>query len=133
MKSKSFKLTVSFLIAWFIQAFFLMFSRGNYLTPGGTKFFVGCGIGIALIGAFILIWEECRKLILHKQITTSINKTFRVIQRELPYEIYDTKWLEWNKATLVAYLEYIRCKSISINLNRLIEIDLNMLGKLKEV
>lgn len=130
MKSKSFKFAVSLFIVWLVQAFFLIFSKGIYLTPNGTKFFIGLGVGIALIGAVILIWEEHKNFPSYKKITYIINKTFRVIQQELPDEAYDIKWLEWNKSTLVAYLEYVRRKPISVNLNRLIQTDLDILHKI---
>jgi hypothetical protein len=130
MKRASFKFTVSLFIAWLVQAIFFVFSSGVYLTPSGTKFFIGFGVGISLVGAFILLLEEHKKVPSHKNIIHSINKTFRAIQQELPGEAYDIKWLEWNKPTLVAYLEYIRRKPVSSNLNRLIQTDLDMLHKI---
>jgi hypothetical protein len=130
MKNTSFKLVISFFIAWLVQAFFFVFSSGVYLTPNGTRFFIGFGVGLSLIGACILLWEEHKKVPASKKITYSLNKTFRAIQQELPGEAYDIKWLEWNKPTLVAYLEYIRRKPVSSNLNRLIQTDLDMLHKI---
>ena len=130
MRNKFFKIVVTFFIAWLVQAMFFVFSSGIYLTPNGTKFFIGFGVGIALVGTVILIWKEHKKVPVYKKVTDSINKTFRVIQQELPDEVYDIKWFEWNKPTLIAYLEYIRRKPVSVNLNRLIQTDLDILHKI---